>query len=458
MKKFVLPLAMLASAITMSAYDADNLYVVGSGCAAGWSPGDALEMTKVEANVFTWTGELSAKGEFKFLVDHEWYPCVTCNFETENQQNQTVVSGEEYNLYVRPTDNTGQDNKFVVAVTGEYTVTVDLNDMLMVATLEQAVEEPLELYIVGDATAGGWDLGNAMKQPLTRLEDGTYTWGGELKEGNFRFVLGHEWWPSYSVPAGAGEVTEENPDGLGDLDVTVGEYTLFFWENEPNPNVSFKVTQPGLYTINLDIENLKMIITERAPELYIIGNALNGGSDLWDLGWAQPFTPTGNANEFVWNGYLYKLGHANDDPDQPRTAEFRFISQSNDWNPGYVAEYPQDEISVGGTYNFLPAEGQQDMKYTVKEDGWYKLIANTSTLTLEVLEGTPEEEEGLVGAVETEGAAITVSGNVLNVAGGVADIYDIHGRVIAIGVSNVTLPSGIYIAVANGNACKLIVR
>lgn len=457
MKKALLPLAMLATALTMSAYNSDKLYVTGSATTAGWNP-EGIEMTKVENNVFTWTGELSASGEFKFTTGEGWENTITCDFNTETEQNVIVQSGKEYDLYVRPTGDDGKDNKFQVSVTGEYTLTVDLNDMIMAVTLEEEIVEPLRLYIVGDATAGGWSQDNAMNQPLTQLEDGTYAWGGELKEGNFRFLVGHDWWPSYSVPAGAGEVTEENPEGLGDLDVTVGEYDIFFWENEPNPNVSFKVTNPGLYNINLDIENLKMYITERAEELYIIGNALNGGPDLWELGWAQPFTPTGNPHEFVWNGYLYKLGYYNDDPSRTATAEFRFISQSNEWNPGFVAAYVQDQIQIGGTYEFLPSEGNADMKYTVKEDGWYKLIANTETLTLEVLQGSPEDQEGGVVAVGEDGAVVSLNGNVLSVEGGVADIYDIHGRVIAKGVSSATLPAGICVAVVNGAAHKLIVR
>ena len=55
------------------------LYVVGDACAAGWSPNDALEMTKVGDGQFTWTGELLDKTgdrRFKFLVGRGWDPCL----------------------------------------------------------------------------------------------------------------------------------------------------------------------------------------------------------------------------------------------------------------------------------------------------------------------------------------------------------------------------------------------
>ena len=72
MKKITFLIACLLAVFGMSAINHyDNLYVVGDACAAGWSPDDALEMTKVGDGQFTWTGELLDKTgdrRFKFLV------------------------------------------------------------------------------------------------------------------------------------------------------------------------------------------------------------------------------------------------------------------------------------------------------------------------------------------------------------------------------------------------------
>ena len=47
MKKITFLIACLLAVFGMSAINHyDNLYVVGDACAAGWSPDDALEMTK----------------------------------------------------------------------------------------------------------------------------------------------------------------------------------------------------------------------------------------------------------------------------------------------------------------------------------------------------------------------------------------------------------------------------
>ena len=83
MKKITFLIACLLAVFGMSAINHyDNLYVVGDACAAGWSPDDALEMTKVGDGQFTWTGELLDKTgdrRFKFLVGRGWDPCLAPN-------------------------------------------------------------------------------------------------------------------------------------------------------------------------------------------------------------------------------------------------------------------------------------------------------------------------------------------------------------------------------------------
>ena len=68
MKKITFLIACLLAVFGMSAINHyDNLYVVGDACAAGWSPDDALEMTKVGDGQFTWTGELLDKTSIQIL-------------------------------------------------------------------------------------------------------------------------------------------------------------------------------------------------------------------------------------------------------------------------------------------------------------------------------------------------------------------------------------------------------
>lgn len=447
MKKFTLSViaAALASAMTVSAYDSDALYVVGSGCAAGWNPDGALEMTKVENNVFTWTGELNADGEFKFIMDHEWHPSITCNFNTEEQRNEIVSGGNSYTLYVRPGENDGKDNKFQVALTGIYTLNVDLNNMTMAAVLDQEIQEPEKIYIVGNGSPAGWDLDNSMKNQLTQIDNGHYVWSGTLtledpenpESGRFRFITGHEWWPSYTT------ANEE-----GDTNVEPGTYDLRYCETGPDPEAAFRISATGLYSIDLDLENLQMTITEKEETLFLIGNALNGISrnEAWQLEWASAFTATGTPHEFSWSGFLFALDELN------VPTQFRFLNSDTDWD-GYVsATEENEEIAVGGTYEIAPISNA-DWKFTLPADGDYNFVVNTADLTFKVIDPAGVE------VTEAADTNIVLNGLNLTVIGATANVYDTMGRTIAADAANVTLPAaGIYFVACNGKVVKVAAK
>ncbi|MFG6397224.1 MAG: SusF/SusE family outer membrane protein, partial [Muribaculaceae bacterium] len=91
MKKFTLTvMSAVLGLLSMSAVDADQLYVVGSATAAGWSPDKALEMTKVSDNVFSWTGELKG-GEFKFLTTVTAGPPASPGARMEAQARESAI-------------------------------------------------------------------------------------------------------------------------------------------------------------------------------------------------------------------------------------------------------------------------------------------------------------------------------------------------------------------------------
>ena len=79
----------------------DHLYVVGSGCDAGWSTTDALEMTPDVEGVFKWEGNLYSKdydengnARFKFLTSRNgWAPRYTCEYELSSAH--TLVTPDE---------------------------------------------------------------------------------------------------------------------------------------------------------------------------------------------------------------------------------------------------------------------------------------------------------------------------------------------------------------------------
>ncbi|MDG5801014.1 SusF/SusE family outer membrane protein [Marinilabiliaceae bacterium ANBcel2] len=134
MKKFTLVFALFFFALNISANDIfDQLYVVGDGSDAGWDPESAIEMEKVGEGVFTWTGTLYENSgdqeRFKFLTHRDWDPSVTCRIHIDGHL--LVEKGGEYDLYVREHGGDQYDNAFQVPSTGTYSITVDLNKMIM---------------------------------------------------------------------------------------------------------------------------------------------------------------------------------------------------------------------------------------------------------------------------------------------------------------------------------------
>lgn len=135
----------------------DNLYLVGNATEAGWNPDAAIPMERSEAGVFSWTGTLTDysvdQARFKFLVANRWEPSITCRCDVSGHL--LVEPGVEYDLYERPTANDGYDNAFQVAVTGVYTLEVNLNTMKMVCTKQDETERENWEYVRPEIGADG---------------------------------------------------------------------------------------------------------------------------------------------------------------------------------------------------------------------------------------------------------------------------------------------------------------
>ena len=282
-----------------SAADYENLYVVGNGCDAGWSPNDALEMTKEDDGTFTWIGDLTASGDqrFKFLVSRgDWHPSITCRLDVEGHLR--IESGVEYDLYERPDDSTGYDNAFQVPGSGEYRIVIDLTTMKIVITKTGNTEEPTpdltQLYINGSALSadGEWDYDNPSEMTMTA--EGVFTWTGDLynaEEGKneFKFKnVANSWDKTFCS-------TQE------DITITTGEFDLNFRPYESSPDDhKFKVTIAGCYTITANLNTMKMTV---ATDNSGIGN-LNMPNQIQISGNAVTILNSGNA---IQSAALYDI-------------------------------------------------------------------------------------------------------------------------------------------------------
>jgi len=378
MKKITLLLfsVLLALNFVSAQVSYQNLYVVGNGCDAGWDPGKALEMNKVESGVFTWTGNLykptnvnSRDSErFKFLVARDWHPSITCRLDVDGHL--MVSSGDEVNLFVRPTDNTGYDNAFQVSETGIYTVVVNLNTMKMICTLAGDINEPTpdlyKLYISGSALSsdGIWDYDNPTE--MTILDVGIFTWTGNLYNnlsGNqLKFRNENDSWNRTFCSK------EENTS------ISTGEFDLVFRPYESSPNdYNFIVTTPGEYTINVNLNTMKMTCTRNTtvPELFIVGDAC---VSKWDPSSAPAMTVSGDGT-FTWKGTLLS------------NKEFKFLT-ARAWENSITVGDPESEnvvITSGTPENLRIRASDQDgndNKFQVPVTGKYTVTVDLNEMTM----------------------------------------------------------------------------
>lgn len=238
----------------------ENLYIVGNACDAGWDPDKAIALTPGETpGTFTWTGNLVAptteQQRFKFLVARSWSMSLTCRLDVDGHL--LIESGEIYDIFERAESSSSPDNAFQVPENGEYTITVDVNNMKMTCTKSGEIEEPSvdlnQLYLVGSACEAGWDPYNPIE--MTKQSEGIFTWTGTLstEDGNeFKFLNETGIWNKTINPLN------------GDVEVVLNtEYDLNFRPLESSPNdYKFKVTTTGNYTINVNLNTMKMTVSD----------------------------------------------------------------------------------------------------------------------------------------------------------------------------------------------------
>lgn len=438
MKHFFSILTILLACIVARGQMPANIYVVGGACSAGWDPNRALEMQQISDGVYTWSGILNSTGEFKFLAERSWATSYTCQFSTPG--NQTVVSGETYQLFTKG-EHEGEDNKFVVEKSGNYDVVVNLNNMTMVCTL---IEEVKSIQIIGDACTCGWTTNSGID--LTHKGNDVYTVTTALTTGkNFRFITSNNWWPSYTT-------------AVKDQPVGAGTYPIVYFENNPGNDPAFLITEGGEYNITLDLTAMNMTL-ERVGDIenkvYMIGNALTGADGNWDYLDAQPMTYDESADVFQWTGELKAKTVGGN------TAEFKFLKTNSGWE-GYVSKSDGNvTISSGETYPIADSNSAPDCKFIVPETAYYSVTVSLTNMTMKI-------EKVIPTSVETVGeaaATIEVTGRNINITapeGARIAVCDIAGHTVAAAtgqICTISVPApGFYIVTVNSTSTKVYIR
>ena len=357
----------------------DVLYIVGDATPSGWNIDSPTLLNKTSDFIFEYEGELYA-GEIKACTSTGDWNAPFIRPESEGVQiNKEGVEYPDFMYVANP------DNKWRVNDSGIYHLTFDLENYTIKAVYEGEIKNdkyPIEtetLYMIGDATPGGWSMDDAT--PFMGSADNKYifTWEGNLVEGNMKACLEPD--PTFSCPFLRPQIPgcEISSKGVADQNLV---YTVA-------PDDQWKIVNSGTYKITFDLENWTINVAclsadnsqdngkedDKSPleteTLYMIGDATPGG---WSMDDATAFTVSpDNQYIFSWVGDLVE-GEMKVCFEPDGTFSCPFIRPS--YNGCVINE--NGVASSEFEYSTNP-----DNKWKVEKAGKYNLTFNLKSWTFE---------------------------------------------------------------------------
>lgn len=262
------------------------------------------------------------------------------------------------------------------------------------------------LYMVGDATSGGWSLDAATSFTPTEEDPLLFTWEGGLNAGEMKLclVLNSDWSMPFIRPEANGEEINKTP---------IANKAFVMWAGDPDNK--WKVSEAGIYKLTFDLRNWTMsteYLGEKPEEpsepsdplqetdvLYILGDATPTPGGGWDNN--NPFELTKTSDHiFEFEGTLKK-------------GEMKACIEKGSWDVPFVRPtFDKCKITKEGVEdpNFVFTTSPDD-KWLVEDAGKYKLTFDLENQTLKA-EFLGEEEPG-----DNPGAGEPIETNTLYMIG-----------------------------------------
>lgn len=281
-----------------------TLYMVGDATPNGWNI-DAPTPLVAEGEdplVFTWEGTLNP-GEIKLcLTTGSWDAPFIRPLSNGEEIGRTSISGAAFQMHAGD-----PDEKWRVTEAGTYLLTFDLRGWTMSTSYSGGApipdKEPIEtdaLYMVGDATPGGWNID--APTPLEKMSDYVFEYEGPLTAGELKAcTTAGSWDVKFMRPASDGTVIDKSG-------ITDGEFVY-----TASPDHKWRVTDPGIYNLSFNLKDytitarfLEETVIDKTPieseTLYMIGDATPGG---WSMDEPTAFArDNDNRYLFSWQGEL----------------------------------------------------------------------------------------------------------------------------------------------------------
>lgn len=220
-----------------------------------------------------------------------------------------------------------------------------LLSFVFVALIATSSSFASNLSLIGDATPGGWSLDSAIV--MKPVADGIYEFVGDLKDGSLKFVVQHDFVPSYG------------PQTNGDL-LEFGIIELTYRASYEEPDNAFSV-KAGRYALTLDMSDTvaKLAVSDGT-----------GLPDKWYVEYPDTIYAVGNATQAGWSAIdAIAMAETADnlgvyvDTLLLTPGELKFLCQK-DWGAGYGANVAYAPIAGAGEYALMPLDST-DMKFVV---------------------------------------------------------------------------------------------
>ncbi len=204
---------------------------------------------------------------------------------------------------------------------------------------------PEKMYLIGDASTAGWDLGK--KVLMTTQSEGVYELSVKLTAGELKFAKENA---NYGTPTDFYGKTGEDPVVLA----TSGEYAV---ENNAE---NFKVETEGVYVLRLDLTQNKLFVSE--------GQEYTSEPGHWiyfkntDKKWSNVYLRIGRADHVYTKAFEPIAGTdwwRCETPDYAGYTHFTITDNADDTAP--VTTYPDG------------ANRLYEYQYDLTEDRWFIL-------------------------------------------------------------------------------------
>jgi len=334
-----------------------RLFMIGEATDGGWSwdAATVIEATADNDNLFVWEGELG-RGTFKASEIKDFsapfYRPSTPNCEVSDKG----VDSHEMVFTESP------DDQWLVTVAGKYRLTFNTSDMTFDAKfLENGPEKLPSLYMIGEATTGGWSLDNATE--IATTTENIYTWEGVLKVGTFKACVTKDFSAPFYRPTYANCEVSENGVASHDMVFTT------------DPDDQWSVVKAGKYRLTFNITDMTfdaiyLETVSSVQPLYILGDATPGG---WSQDDATQLTPVeGKDGEYTWTGTLKK-------------GQMKAFSEKDpSWGQNFYRPSKADvEISkTGVAASDMVFTNSPDDQWKIVDEGKYQLTLNIKDMTI----------------------------------------------------------------------------